>query len=579
MSNRKGGSIWRMEITLVDLPGSIFVVFRRLEELLDSRRTLIDRLNVFPVPDGDTGTNMLMTVRSVNTYLNEEAGATSSLAEVCRALSMAALLGARGNSGVILSQLIQGFTSELSSAFVDGIEEEELPAVLAASLTKAAEKARSAVLKPREGTILSVAAGAAVAATSVAATSTVDQLLEASLRGARVALIDTPNQLEQLRAAGVVDSGGAGFVHLIEALWFGFSGREPYGDLLEYPWYERAEMLSGPAVPDISSLSFSGEEMTDMRFEVMFLLRSTDEAVDGMKEVWEGIGDSIVVVGQDGMWNCHIHTNDIGAAIEAGIDAGAPRQIRVTDLDEQVKEEAWVRNAEASGLDAHETEHPLPQVHTAVVSVSSGEGITRIFRSLGVRRIVVGGQSMNPSTIEILEAIEGASADGVVVLPNNTNVIAVASAAAQMASVPTRVINTGSVIEGFNALMEFDPAENVDVNVRMMSGAASAARVGEVTTAVRPGRHRLGSFEAGEFIGLSMAGVETSGVDLYVVTRELLELLIGTGAEIVTLLEGEGSSKAITREITEWLREIHPDVQVEIHEGGQALYPYLIGVE
>lgn len=567
-----------MEVRTIDVPRALLTTFERFECLLSEKRTLIDRLNVFPVPDGDTGTNMYLTAKSIKEAVAELDPTCTEFTELCHTASMAALLGARGNSGVILSQLVQGFAGYLGEGYHAHMDSKELGNLVADALIRAAELARGAVLKPKEGTILTVASAGAQAARRAADNGEdLDGVLEGALRGAREALERTPELLEQLRAAGVVDSGGAGLIHLLEAVWFGFRHREPEGDLAKYPWLDRATELGGPLVGDISGSPTGGDLEKDLRFEVMFLLRSgSAQTIDAMKEVWEGLGDSIVVVGQSGTWNCHIHTNEIGPVIEAAIDAGSLRNLRVTDLSEQVREERWVREAANT---TEPTRHEEEAVETGVVAVSNGDGVARIFHSLGVKAIVLGGQSMNPSTSSLLEAIEGCDARSVVVLPNNSNVIAVASAAAQMSTKAARVLRTSSVIEGFSSLMEYDPASPIEENLTAMTRGAAMVRYGEVTTAVRSGTSKHGTFEAGCFIGLHQGSVEVADVNLAQAVVGLLQEMLKGGGEIVTLLSGEGSMPSATREITEYLLEHFPSLQVEVHQGGQALYPYLVGIE
>jgi dihydroxyacetone kinase-like predicted kinase len=305
----------------------------------------------------------------------------------------------------------------------------------------------------------------------------------------------------------------------------------------------------------------------------MYLLEAPDEAIGAFKEVWAGIGDSIVVVGGDGIWNCHIHTDDIGASIEAALDVGRPSKIRVTDLLEQVEEERWVRDA------APDEPAELPAVTTAVVAVATGEGIKRIFHSLGVQAIVSGGQSMNPSTAQLMEAVDSVNADQVVILPNNKNIIPVAEQVDELATKSVRVVPTRGIAEGFAALLEYDPDADVDENQASMHKAASNVVAGEVTRAVRATMSDAGPIAEGDFIGIARDGIRAIDRTLAEATIGLLEALVTDDHEIVTLIEGEGASAADTRHVTVWLEEHRPEVQVETHHGGQPLYPYLIGVE
>jgi len=308
----------------------------------------------------------------------------------------------------------------------------------------------------------------------------------------------------------------------------------------------------------------------------MYFLEASDETIPAFKDVWAGIGDSIVVVGGDGIWNCHIHTDDIGSAIEAALDCGRPRKIRVTDLLEQVEEERWVRDAAAEGDDSGTAATP---VATAVVAVGTGDGIRRIFRSLGVQQIVAGGQSMNPSTAQILEAVEAAPADEVVVLPNNKNIIPVAEQVDELTAKQVRVVPTRGIAEGFAALMAYDPDSDVGGNAAAMTDAAAAVTIGEVTRAVRGSTSEVGPISEGDYIGIARDGIKAVDPTLAGAAATLLDQLVGDDHEIVTIIEGEDANAADTRRITEWLGEHRPAVQAEVHHGGQPLYAYYFGIE
>lgn len=313
----------------------------------------------------------------------------------------------------------------------------------------------------------------------------------------------------------------------------------------------------------------------------MFFLEAPDEAIAGFREVWAGCGGSIVIVGSDQLYNCHIHTGDIGAAIEAAIEIGRPRQIRVTDLAEQVEEERWVRDAEASGAQSEPAEEP---VTTAVVAVCAGEGVKRIFRSLGVHHFVRGGQSANPSVAEILEAISEAAAEQVVVLPNNDNVVPVAEQAAANAEKKVRVVPTGGIAEGFAALLDYDPEADVDTNAQAMGDAAARVLTGEVAQASCDATTAVGPVRRGDWLGISrqevraVAPAPASAADAAIA---LLRAIVPPepSYEMVTLIEGEGATAAGTRRVVGWLSEEHPGICAEVHHGGQPLYPYVLSVE
>ncbi len=553
-------------------PAELRRVVTTYRDALRSHQEVINRLNVYPVPDGDTGTNMALTVESVVTEL-AGAGAgdgTLDLDATCRALVHGSLMGARGNSGVILSQLLRGLAEGMGAA-ADGAPG---PKDLAGALVRADELARAAVLRPVEGTILTVARGAAVAASEAAAAGkSLLDVVEAARRGAADALERTPDLLPVLRRAGVVDAGGTGFVLLFDALLAVVDGRA----LPEPPAVAKGPVAVAPAP---SGDEPSGEpSMADLRYEVMYLLEAEDDTIPSFKEVWAGIGDSIVVVGGGGLWNCHIHTDDVGAAVEACLDAGRPRNIRVTDLLEQVEEERWVREG-AAQADSGPLEVPLgPPPVTAVVAVASGEGVGRIFRSLGVHRVIAGGQSMNPSTAELLDAVEAVASEEVLVLPNNKNIQAVAAAVDDLTSRTVRVVPTDTIAEGFAALLAYDPESHVDENAAAMLASARRVVPGEVTQAVREAETEAGSVRTGDWLGLSRDGIEVVAPTVAEAACALLDVLVAGDHELVTLIEGEGSTTAATRRITEWLHEHRPGVDIEVHHGGQPLYPYLFSIE
>ena len=533
------------------------VIIRYRDALRDHREAL-NRLNVYPVPDGDTGTNMALTLESVVTELE----ACEELPDVCKAISHGSLMGARGNSGVILSQILRG----IAGAFAAG---EGDAACVAKALDDAAIGAYGAVMRPVEGTILTVAkaAGDAAAATK----GKLLEILEAAKAAGDEALANTPELLPVLKQAGVVDAGGAGYVLLLDVLLSIVDGREV-----------PAPPVPSGAAPEIAAevdAVHAGQhgDVSDLRYEVMYFLEAPDETIPSFKEVWASIGDSIVVVGGDGIWNCHIHTDDIGAAIEAALDCGRPKRIRVTDLLEQVEEERWVREAAgAGGEDEVDLRDPVP---CAVVAVATGEGIRRIFRSMGVQQIVAGGQSMNPSTAQILEAVEAAPAGEVVILPNNKNIIPVAEQVAPLTTKAVRVIKTTGIAEGFGALLGYDPQATVEENSTSMAEAADRVVSGELTRAVRDSTTDAGPVKEGDYLGLTGSKITVVESTLPAAATALLDQLVGEDAEIVTIIEGEGASPAITRQLTEWLSEHRPDAEAEIHHGGQPLYPYLFSVE
>ena len=536
-------------------------------DALRAHQERLNRLNVYPVPDGDTGTNMALTVESVVAELRGADGeGPDAMAAVCKAISHGSLMGARGNSGVILSQILRGLTDRFKEAeAVDGPK-------LAEALAAASTAAYQAVMRPVEGTILTVVREVAEAADKAASESaTVVEVLDAAAAAGAEALRRTPELLPVLAEAGVVDAGGAGFLLLLDVLLHVVTERPvPEPD----PAAEAARPVRHVAAP-------TEPEESDLRYEVMFLLEAPDEAVSAFKEAWAAVGDSIVVVGGDGVWNCHIHTNDIGAAVEAGVDAGRPRRIRVTDLAEQVEEERWVREGAPAGAGPAPApvQEGQPTGVTSVVAVGAGEGAVSILRSLGVEVVVAGGQSMNPSTGELLEAIDATSGSGVVLLPNNKNVIPVAERAVELATKPVRVVPTHSLAEAFAALMGFDPVADQETNAKSMADAADQVRWGEVTWAVRDATTPAGAVRQGDHLGLLGHDIVAVAPDLADAACMLLERLVEGEHELVTVVEGEAATPEATGRVKEWLAEQCPEISVEVHRGDQPLSAYLFSAE
>jgi uncharacterized protein len=567
-------------------------VMGRFRDALRLHQADINRLNVYPVPDGDTGTNMALTLEAVVSEL-EGVPAGSTLPDVCRAIGHGSLMGARGNSGVILSQLLRGMCERMGASVTDpdgaGAGGFGGP-VLADALAHASDLARRAVVRPVEGTILTVASAAAEGAAAGAgkAGATLLGVIEEAHLVASDALARTPEMLPILAQAGVVDAGGTGFLLLLDACWSIVDITHPIPEPTGVPDVDLSRLGSGLGGQAGQSgqggqAGQAGEGdahgVGDLRYEVMYLLYAPDDSMADFKEVWAGIGDSIVVVGGDGLWNCHIHTDDIGAAVEAGVDAGRPQRIRVTDLAEQVEEERWVREAASAPGAASGAESAGPVPTTSVVAVVTGDGIGRIFRSLGVHHQVVGGQSMNPSTQDLLKVVESVASDEVVILPNNKNIRPVAEQVDALSDKTVRVVATGSVLEGFAALLAYDPAADAAANAASMGESAARVVPAEITRAVRNATTDAGEVHEGDWIGLSRDGVISIADSAVVATRLLLGRLLDDRHELVTLIEGEGAKAADTRKISEWLSEEHPDVALEVHHGGQPLYPYLLGLE
>ncbi len=560
----------------------------------------INRLNVYPVPDGDTGTNMARTLDAVVVELERS---DTALEPTCTAISHGSLMGARGNSGVILSQILRGIANTLKrpaaigSGTTEAAEPAEATAVeVANALQNASTAAYQAVLKPVEGTILTVVRESAEAAQESAASgATLAEMLRAARSAGRESLARTPELLPVLKDAGVVDAGGAGFMLLLDSAIHVVDG-----DPLPEP-----EIADESAVPSDAAFAAvarrstgidGGVDVSELRYEVMYFVDLADENIDAFKRSWGEIGDSIVVVGGDGIWNCHVHTNDIGAAIETALDSGGrPHQIRVTDLFEEVAEEHAHRVA---GLPDHPSGHRsderfdghterralsgggLPAVTCAVVAVSSGDGLTDLFAQLGVQGVISGGQTLNPSTAELLDAVEAVNARQVIVLPNNKNIIPVADQLAALTSKTVVVVPTRSMPEALASLVVYDPEETAAANADSMAAAAESMATGEVTQAVRDTDSERGRITTGDWIGIVRGdGIVSVNGTLAGAATALLDHLVTDDREIVTLIEGAQATRSTTDALRAWLADERPDVQVEVHRGGQPFYPYLFGVE
>ena len=460
---------------------------------LADHRQVIDNLNVYPVPDGDTGTNMTLTMKSVVESLD---GVADDLDPLCTALAHGALMGARGNSGVILAQILRGVSGVLRDSAVAG-SAPDAP-VVAQALAAASEGAYSAVARPVEGTILTVIREASESAQAAAAAGGgLTEVFDAARERGYDALERTPEMLAVLAEAGVVDAGGAGLLLLFDACLAEVDGR---------PMPEAPEPSVAPAPVAVASEARPVEEssIADLRYEVMFLLDAPDPSVDGFKAAWQEIGDSIVVVGGDGIWNCHIHTDDIGAAIEAGIAVGRPHRIQITDLLDQAAEhsESFEAPDQLLSLDDASSAPAAPVEITeadqcAVVAVGAGAGVVDILMSMGAHRVVAGGQSMNPSTAELLAAVDSLPTGHVVVLPNNKNIIPVAEQVDGETERTVGVVPTRSVVEGISSLLAFSPGASAAQNSEAMAAAAGSVTHGEVTQAVRDASSSAGPITTG----------------------------------------------------------------------------------
>jgi DAK2 domain fusion protein YloV len=537
-----------------------------------ARRAEIDALNVFPVPDGDTGTNLYLTfdaaLDAVRTR-HEQRGilGEASLEEECTALGQAMLLTARGNSGVILSQLVRGFgeaIAESGAETADGV-------LVAEALARASERAWKAVTHPVEGTILSVSRAAAEA---VRGLSGLGEVTEAALRGAAEALALTPSQLPALEAAGVVDAGGAGYVLLLEALdrvaredgpaqppgaaAFGDEASlrrrtdwAPHGGVVHPTEGEgaraRGEALGGPDGP---------------AYEVMYLLSDTDdERVEVLKHTLDALGDSLLVVGGPELWNVHVHVDDAGAAIEAGVHAGRPHRIKVTHFGDQ-------------------SQRP-PASDVAVVACAAGPGLAALFTDAGAT-VIASGPGRRASAGQLLDAAREAHALSVILLPNDNDTVLAAEAAAsagEQEGIDISVVRSRTAVQGLAALAVFDPSLPAQKNLAAMISSASATRNGAVTVASKDALTSAGECRRGDVLGVVGRDVAVVGGDLLAVAQDVMRRLLSSGGELVTIVAGVDAPHGLADDLARWVEAEHRDVEVSLIDGGQPHYPLLLGVE
>jgi len=543
---------------------------------LAAARDEIDDLNVYPVPDGDTGTNLLLTMESVEAAV---AGAPSDMAATVRAMAHGALMGARGNSGVILSQLLRGLAEVLEAA------ETGSSAQLQRALTRAAELCYAAVATPMEGTLLTVARECAEAAAALGDVDLAAVVREARSAAAR-SLARTPDLLPQLRAAGVVDAGGRGLCVLLEALELVVTGE----GLVAHP-----PDPPGPLIPrDRSALVGAREAGSeDYAYEVQFLLREAEAtAVEVLKAELVALGDSLVVVGggtaSPGLYNVHVHVNDVGAVIEAAMDAGRPFRITVTRFaDQHPGTGATVPAVEVPavalpvGVVSDAEPAPVPLAGRVVVAVAPSGGLASLFTRSGAL-VVSGGPRARPSTADLVAAVLRSAAQEVVLLPNDSDTAAVARAAADQARLQgctVAVVPTRSVLQGLAAVAVADPTRSFADDVASMADAAGSTRTGEVTVAVREAATMAGICRPGDVLGLLDSDVVLIGQAPDAVAQELLGRMLTGGGELVTVLTGEGATSTDADELVDWVEKHHPAVEVVAYDGGQPMYPFLLGVE
>lgn len=531
---------------------------------LGRAREDIDAINVYPVADADTGTNLYLTAESADRELGDllagvtDGTAGASLPEAVRAFAHGALIGARGNSGTILAQLLRGVADVLGEepdgpGGPAGSEVRDPARLLAQALTRAAEEAYRAVAHPVEGTMLTVATAAARAAEAVAtAAGTAADVAGAAYDGARAALAETPGQLAVLGRAGVVDAGGCGLVAVLGALWQALSGREPAPE----PVRGRAVPVPGPQEP-------CAEEHGGPAYEVIYLLEAAETEVDRLRTRLDALGDSLVVVGGDGLWNVHVHVDDPGAAVEAAVVAGRPYRIRITHFGDERRRARGERS------------------QRAVVAVVQGEGLAGLCGEAGATTVLA-RPGEPPAVAELADAIREAHAREVVLLPNGAELRAVAAAAAQQAraeGVRVAVIPTRSEVQGLAALAVHDPDGSFDEDVVAMTAAAGATRYGELAVAERQSFTSAGICQAGDVLGLIDGDVAVIGTGLAETAEAVLARMLGSGGELVTLVLGPDVPEELSGRLEAYVQHGHLAVDTVTYQGGRWSAPLLIGVE
>ena len=523
---------------------------------LGAAREEIDALNVYPVPDGDTGTNLYLTFEAARAAL--VAAQPASPVTSLTAFARGALLGARGNSGVILSQLLRAGADQLIRGDLSSPGR-----LLADTLTRAADAAYDAVAEPVEGTILTVARAASEGAQAAApkapgdVTAQMGAVVQAAAAAAREALARTREQLPVLEAAGVVDAGGRGLCVLLDAGEEVLTGVRPKGD------YPSAAPRAAPAAASAAEPAETGPA-----YEVMFLLESEDAAVPALRRELAKLGDSLVVVGGDRLWNVHVHVDDVGAALEAGMDAGRPHRIRVTSFAEQ-------RCRAAAGR------APGAAAERGIVAAAAGPGLVSLFAEAGAVA-VPGGPGRRCSTGELLDAVRRTGGTEVVLLPNDRETIAVAEAAASAArdeGFRVAVIPTRAQVQGLAAVAVHDATRSFDDDVVSMTAAAGHTRSGAVTVAARDAMTMAGPCRTGDVLGVVDGDFVVIGSSLSTVAAEVVDRLLSGGGEMLTLVRGEECDDDLVRDVTSHVQRRRPEVEVVVYDGGQTRYPLLVGVE
>ena len=539
---------------------------------LDNKKEWINELNVFPVPDGDTGTNMTMTIMSAAREVSA-LPETATMQEICKAISGGSLRGARGNSGVILSQLFRGFTKALAE------EEEVTIPLLAKACEKAVDTAYKAVMKPKEGTILTVAKGAAEKAAELAENSdiTIEDYIGQVIEHARYVLSLTPEMLPVLKQAGVVDSGGQGLVEVLAGAYDAFCGKEI--DLTI------SNVTNTQAGAGQMSSSYGVQANIDIKFgyctEFIIMLNKTFTAKmeADFKAFLESIGDSIVCVADDEVVKVHVHTNDPGLAIQKALTFGGLSNMKIDNMRLE-HEEKLFKMAEKEAAASAPAKEAEPMKEVGFLAVSVGEGVNEIFRSLGVDYIIEGGQTMNPSTADILDAVDKVNAKTIFILPNNKNIILAANQAAELMTDKTLlVIPTKTIPQGITAVINYVPELSVDENEETMLQEIGNVKTGQVTYAVRDTMIDDKEIKQGDYMGIGDKGILTVGQNMEEITMGMIEAMVDDSSELISVYFGADVEEADAEALRDKVEAAYPSCDVELQYGGQPIYYYVISVE
>jgi len=535
---------------------------------LGNQAEYVNSLNVFPVPDGDTGTNMGMTIENGAKEVADKPAST--VGEVGQILSKGLLMGARGNSGVITSQLFRGFGQAIK-------DKEELTGQdLAHAFQSGVEVAYKAVMKPVEGTILTVSRGAATAALKKAEeTDDAVEVMRAALDGAKRALAKTPEMLPVLKEVGVVDSGGQGLVFIYEGFLAALTGEYIASEDFKATPAVMTEMINAEHHKSVAEHVATEDIKYGYCTEIMVALKQGPTYVkefnyEEFQGYLSGLGDSLILVNDDEIAKVHVHTEDPGLVLQEGLKYGALKKVKVDNMRNQ--HDAVLEKDQAVAISQEEKDF-------AIVAVCAGDGLADIFKSQGVDYVISGGQTMNPSTEDIVKAIDAVNAKNVIILPNNKNIFMAAQSAAEVSEVPAAVVETRTVPQGFTSLLAFNPAQSLEENVEAMTASLSDVVSGSVTLAVRDTSIDGLEIHKDDNLGMVDGKIVVSNPDMTTTLKETFAKMIDEDSEIITIYVGEEGNQELAEEISEYLESTYEDVEVEIHDGKQPVYPYLMSVE